>query len=258
MPTISEAPSIVGPGHNLATTTDILRDRFANFLKQVDDLAADANKARESLGEAGVVTADEQRDPMIAIGIKAGKLSKLLDDTRLATTLPLRTEVTETNSFFQTLADRMDRIKTRFEEIVGAYDRKKRDDERRKAAEAARLAQEESDRKLAEAQAAQGSVEADVIVNEAIVAEQRADRLAAAATSAGTGPTKTEVGTISSSAPWTCSIEDWSKIDITEFRDQFSAAEIEKAVRAHVRKFKDTRPLKGVRIFQEEKTRFRG
>ncbi|MER9961682.1 hypothetical protein NKJ72_12055 [Mesorhizobium sp. M0045] len=258
MPTISDAPSIVGPGHNLATTTDILRDRFADAIKEVDRIAERANKAREALGEAGAVDDDKQRDPLVQVGIDAGKLSKTLDATRLMTTQPMRDEVAETNKFFQALQDRMDRIKTRFEEIVGVYDRKKRDEERRKAAEAARLAQEESDRKLAEAQAAQGRVEADVIVNEAIVAEQRADRLAAQATSAGTGPTKTEAGTISSSAPWTCSIEDWSKIDITEIRDQFSAAEIEKAIRAHVRKFKNTRPLKGVRIFQDEKTRFRG
>ncbi|TIS37548.1 hypothetical protein [Mesorhizobium sp.] len=258
MPQISEAPSIVGPGHNLATTTDILRDRFAGFLKQVDSIADEANRARDALGEGGVIDKDEQRDPLIAIGLKAGKLSKTLDETRLSTTKPLRDEVSETNKFFEALAARMDKIKTRFEEIVGVYDRKKRDEERRRAAEAARLAQEEADRKFAEAQAAQHSVVSDVIMNEAVVADQRAERLAAVATTAGTGPTKTESGTISSSAPWTCSIDDWSKLDITEFKDQFSTADIEKAVRAHVRKFKNTRPLKGVKIFQDEKTRFRG
>lgn len=258
MPQVSEAPSIVGPGHNLASTTDFLRDRFAGILTEVDALAERANKAREVLGEEGVVSADEQRDPLIQIGLDAGKLSKRIDATRLQTTEPLRNEVKETNTFFETLALRMDRVKTRFEEIVGAYDRKKRDEERRKAAEAARLAQEEADRKLAEAAAAQHGVESDVVLNEAIAAEERADRLVAQATTAGTGPTHTDVGTISSSAPWDFAVEDWNKVDVAELRDQFTVAEIEKAIRAHVRKFKNTRPLKGVRFFQNEKTRFRG
>lgn len=258
MPTISEAPSIVGPGHNLATTTDILRDRFADLISQVDKIADAANTARQALGEDGVIAEDAQCEPLIKVGIDAGKLSKLLDAKRLDATKPLRDEVDETNKFFQALAARMDRVKTRFEEIVGVYDRKKRDNERRAAAKAAAEAQEEADRKLAEAESAQHSVAADVIVNEAIVAEQRADRLAAQAVSAGTGPTRTEAGTISSSAPWTHAVEDWSKVDIAELRDQFTVAEIEKAIRGHVKKFKNTRPLKGVRIFQEEKTRFRG
>ncbi|RWC91691.1 MAG: hypothetical protein EOS72_03280 [Mesorhizobium sp.] len=205
-----------------------------------------------------MVEFDEQRDPLIQIGIDAGKLAKAIDGKRLDTTKPLRDEVDETNKFFQALGARMDRIKTRFEEIVGVYDRKKRDEQRRQAAEAARLAQEEADRKLAEAQAAQHSVVADVIVNEAIVAEQRADRLAAAAATAGTGPTRTDAGTISSSSPWTFAVEDWQKVNVAELRDQFSVAEIEKAIRAHVKRFKNTRPLAGVRIFQDEKTRFRG
>lgn len=255
---VSDAPSIAGPGHNLATTTDILRDRFGDLIGQVDSFADRANNARAVLGEEGVVADDKQRDPLVSIGLDAGKLSKLIDAKRLETTKPLRDEVDETNKFFNALSARMDRIKTRFEEIVGAYDRKKRDEERRRAAEAALLAQEEAGRKLAEAQAEQHSVVADVIVNEAIAAEQRADRLAAAATTAGTGPTRTEAGTISSSSPWTFAVEDWQKVDVAELRDQFSVAEIEKAIRAHVKKFKNTRPLKGVRIFQDEKTRFRG
>lgn len=255
---MQSSETVAGIGHNKPSVTDILRDTFVSIIKEVDDLANRANAARDALGEKGLVTTDEQRDPLISVGIDAGKLSKRLDETRLAHTKPLRDEVAETNKFFETLVSRMDRVKTRFEEIVGLYDRAKRDEERRRAAEQAKLAEEEAQRKMADAAAAQHSVESDVILNEAVEADERAQRLSAAATSAGTGPTRTEVGTISSSAPWTFSVEDWSKVNIAELRDQFTVAEIEKAIRSHVRKFKNTRPLAGVRIFQDEKTRFRG
>jgi hypothetical protein len=258
MQQVSEAPSIAGPGHNLATTADILSDRFAGIIKEADGIAAAANEARDALGETGKVASDEQRDPLISIGIKAAKLAKRLDETRLDTTKPLRDEVSETNNFFNAMISRMQRVQTAFEELVGRYDRAKRDEERRKAAEAARVAEEEARRKLEEAEKEQGTVVGDAVLEEAVQAEERAQHLASVATLVGTGPTRTDAGTVSATAPWTHVVEDWSKVDLTEIRDQFTVAEIEKAIRAHVRKFKNTRPLKGVRIFQDEKTKFRG
>lgn len=255
---ISEAPSIAGPGHNLATTTDVLRDRFQGLIEEVDELADSATKARENLGESGKIINAEQCEPLIKLGVDAGKLSKRLDETRLSTTLPLRDEVSETNNFFNAMVSRMDRVKSTFEDLVDVFAREKRIAEQRAAAEAARVAEEEARAKLAEAEQAEHSVVSDVVLNEAIQAEEKAARLAAVATSVGSTPLKTDGGTASSSKPWTFSVVDWSKIDVTELRDQFTVAELEKAIRGHVRKHKNTRPLKGVRIFQDEKTTFRG
>ena len=69
---------------------------------------------------------------------------------------------------------------------------------------------------------------------------------------------RTDGGTISTVKNWDFQVTDWSKLDLRQLRDSFSVAEIEKAIRAHVRKHKDTKQLAGVRIFQSERTQLRG
>ena len=255
--TTSEAVAEIG--HNQPpSTTDLLRQRFADEIKEVDELAAKATAAKEKLGEHVEVTDDDQVSDLVEIAVKAGKKSKALDKKRLETTQPLRDEVDEVNKFFATLTARMNRVKTVFEELVGQWDRKKRAEEQRKAAEAARLAEEEARRKLDDAAAASHSVEGDVIMNEAAAAERKAQIATHQATKAGAGPTRTEGGTVSATKSWDFHVENWDALDLSQLRDSFTVADIEKAIRAHVRKHKNTRPLKGVKIFEDTKTRLRG
>lgn len=255
---VSDAPSIAGPGHNLASVTDILKDRFSGLIDEVEALANQANAARDALGTPATVTTDEQRDQLTRLGLDAHKLGKRLDETKLATTKPLRDEVAETNGFFQTLATRPDKIKTAFQQLVGTYDEAKRAAERRKAAEVAEQARQEAQRKLDEAAASSHGVMSDVVLKEASDAEHRAAVLENAALSAGSGPTRTEGGTISRVTKWDFRIVEAAKIDLNKLRAHFSLAEIEKAIRAHVRANRDTAPLAGVEIFPDSKTQFRG
>jgi hypothetical protein len=180
----------------LATAADVLRDRFKPLLDEVEDLAKRATNAKNALTD-GAIANDNERDPFIALGIEARKLAKRLGETKLATTKPLRDEVTETNRFFDTVILRPETIQSAFETIVGRYDAKKREEARVAAAEVARLAQEEAKRKLEEAAASSHSVLGDVLMQEAVDAEHKAAVLVNDAITAGSGPTRTEAGTVS-------------------------------------------------------------
>lgn len=247
---------VAGIGHNNPPLTEILKIEFAALLDEVESLAAEANSVKRMIDENGLNSRDDLL-PLIEIGKAATKLGPKIDKMRLGRTQVFRDAVDEANRFFAAPKDRVERIKNGFAAKVGEFDRAERERERREAAERARLAQEEAQRKLEEAAAAQHSVMSDVVMNEAAEAEHRASRAAIDATKAGTGPTKTDAGTVSQSSPWTFAVEDWDKVDIAELRDQFTVADIEKAIRAHVRKHKNTKPLKGVRFYQEAKTSFR-
>lgn len=255
---VSDAPSIAGPGHNLASVTDILKDRFVDLINEVESLAKEANEARDALGTPPKVITDEQRDDLTRLGIAARKLSKRLDETKLATTKPLRDEVAETNTFFQTLGARPDKIKTAFEQLVGTYDEEKRAEARRIAAERAERERAEAQRKLEEAAATSHGVMSDVVLKEAEAAEHRAQVAANEAMAVGSGPTRTEAGTISQRTSWTFRITDASKIDLNKLRPHFGIADVEKALRAYVKAHRDTAPLAGVEFFPDHKTQFRG
>lgn len=255
---VSDAPSIVGPGHNLATATDILKDRYVDLMNEVEDLAKRANVAREALGNPPKIDTDEQRDDLTKLGIEARKLSKRLDETKLATTKPLRDEVAETNTFFQTLGARPDKIKGAFEQLVGEYDEAKRAEARRAAAVEAERQRNEALRKLEEAAATSHGVLSDVVLQEAEAAERRAQVAENEAMAAGSGPTRTAAGTISQRTSWTFRIADVSKVDLNKLRPHFGIADIEKALRSYVKAHRDTSPLAGVEIFPDTKTQFRG
>ncbi|MBA1141725.1 hypothetical protein [Mesorhizobium neociceri] len=257
MQQVSDAPSVVGPGHNLATTADILRDRFKPELDEVEDLAKRATAAKNALTD-GAIANDNERDTFVSLGIEARKLAKRLGETKLATTKPLRDEVTETNRFFDTVTVRPETIQSAFETIVGKYDIKKREDARIAAAAEAQRAQEEAKRKLDEAASSSHSVLGDVLMREAADAEHRAQVLVNEAITAGSGPTRTEVGTVSSRVTWTHRITEPGKIPLEKLRPYMSIDDIDKFVRAYVRANKNTAPLPGVEIFHDQKTSFRG
>ncbi|TIL29976.1 MAG: hypothetical protein E5Y87_05800, partial [Mesorhizobium sp.] len=98
---------------------------------------------------------------------------------------------------------RPETIQSAFETIVGRYDAKKREEARIAAAKVAQLAQEEAKRKLEQAAASSHSVLGDVLLQEAVDAEHKAAVLVNEAVTAGSGPTRTEVGSVSATARWT-------------------------------------------------------
>lgn len=246
----------VGIGHNNPPLPDRLKGEFMALMDEVESLAKDANAAKAAIDDRGLNN-DEDLLPLVEIGKAATKLGPKIDKTRLDRTQELRADVETINGFFNVMRDRVDRIKKGFASKVGEYEADKRAREKREAAEQARIAEEEARQKLEEAAQAKHSVMSDVVMNEAAEAEHRASRAAIQATKAGSGSTKTDAGTVSLTGAWTFAVEDWDKVDLAELRDQFTVADIEKAIRAHVRKHKNTKPLKGVRFYQEARTSFR-
>lgn len=250
--------NMAGMGHNMPpqTTTERLSADNADLLDRVQALADEANKVKEKIDADGLKT-DDDLLPLVAVGKTAAKLFTEIDATRLATTKPLRDEVEVINGFFNSPSVRVKRIKDAFAEKAGEYDREKRAKEAREAAERARIAQEEAAAKLKEAADARHSVLGDVIMNEAAALEDASKKAAREAVKAGTGPTRTEVGTVSQTGRWTAEIEDADKIPLEQLRQFIKLTDLEKFVRAYAAHHKDTRPLPGVRIFRDTKTTFR-
>lgn len=154
--------------------------------------------------------------------------------------------------------NRLDDLAVELGAIAGDYDAKKREAERRAAAAQAELAAAEAKRKLEETATTTHGVLSDVVLQEAEQAEHKAQVLANHAMSAGTGPTRTEAGTLSQRKAWTFRITDASKIDLNKLRAHFGIADIEKAIRGHIKANRDTVQLAGAEIFADTKATFRG
>lgn len=245
-----------GIGHNRPPISETLPEDHAKLLDRVQALANRANAVKEIVDEKGLKS-DEDVEPLIAVGKEATKLEKELDETRLATTKPLRDEVDAINAFFKTPAARVTRIKQAFAEKVDGYVEEKKAREAREAAERARLAEEAAAARLKEAEEARHSVLGDVILNEAAALEDAAQKAAHEAVKAGTGPARFEAGTASQSGKWTFEIEDADKIPLEQLRPFVKLADIEKFLRAYATANRNTKPLAGVRFFRETKTSFR-
>ncbi|WP_157179755.1 hypothetical protein [Rhizobium leguminosarum] len=247
---------MAGIGHNMPPLADRLAIDHKALLDKVQSLADRANAAKAVADEKGL-NGDDDILPLIEIGKDASKLVKEIGDTRLATTKPLRDDIETINGFFNVAGTRADRIKGAFAEKVGEYDREKRAREARDAAERARIAQEEAAAKLEEAQNAEHSVLGDVVMNEAAVLEEAAQKAAREAVKAGTSPTRTEAGTVSTSGRWTAEVIDSDKIPLEQLRPFIKLADFEKFCRAYAQANQDRKPLPGVRIFRDSKTSFR-
>lgn len=251
-----DASETAGIGHNKPPLAQQLEIDYIELLNRVTALADSANAAKATVDASGL-NSDDDIVPLVNVGKQATKLVAEIDTIRLSTTKPLRDDIETINGFFNTLSARTKRIKDAFAEKVGEYDREKRAREAREAAERARVAQEEAAAKLQEAQDAAHSVMGDVVLNEAAILEEAAQKAAREAVTAGTGPTRTEAGTISQSGRWTAEIIDASKIPLEELRHFIKLADLEKFVRAYATHHKDSKPLPGVRIFRDAKTSFR-
>jgi hypothetical protein len=233
-------------------------DRVEALAKKANDVKALVDAAEKPDADGGIAGLnDEIVEKMVEVGKEATKLDREVDDERKDTTKPLRDDVDTINGFFNTMLGRTSRIKTAFSEKVDTYITAKQDEERRQAAERARIAEEAAAAKLQEAQDAQHSVMSDVLLNEAARAEEEAQMAATAAVKAGTGPTRMATGTISQSTKFSFEILDTDKIPLESLRPYIKLADFEKFVRAFVATHKDKKPLAGVRIFPDTKTTFR-
>ncbi|WP_378952211.1 hypothetical protein [Mesorhizobium sp. ANAO-SY3R2] len=263
--------TVAGMGHNKPPLIDVLRDQFQSRMKEVEAVAKRANELRKVdadnkplLGDDNkpipFIVNDEELGKVAEVAVEARKLSKQLDELRLAETEQYRTASKTTNDFFGELTGRLNTIKTTLESWATTYNDEKEASERRRLAEEARKAQEEAAKRLAEAAAATNSVEGDVVLIEAQKAEQKAEHAAAVATgsSADLVRTKTSGGTVSSTGRWTFRIDDFTKIPLEKLRPFLSVPDIERALGKYATANQDKAPIDGVTFFKTNKATFRG
>ncbi len=267
---VSDAPSIVGPadaglGHNKPPVSVLFVEDHKDLIDEVEALAGRANAAKDGLTD-GKIANDNQRDTWVAIGIAAKKVAKQVCETRDEVVGPIREELNDWNKLFgvnvnpqpESLHARCLRIKNAAESLAGAYADHQRAEAQKAAAAAAEAARQEAQRKLDEAAASTSEIVADVALQDALKAEHKAKHLEAQALGAGSGPVRTEAGTIGERKSWDFRIVDIAKVDLNgPLRAHIGIDVIEKAIRAHIRANRDTVPLAGVDIFQSSKAQLR-
>jgi len=239
-------------GDNKAPIGDVLEADFADLRRRVADMTArlEADAPQTVTGE----------DDMIALGnliTEARRLSKEIEATRSEEGRPLFDAKKKVDAFFKDLTALIDRAERPLRDRADDYTRRKEAEQReiaRRKAEEARRAEE------AARQRAEAAKSADAGGRAAARAETLAAQADADLAAADSARVKVSSGgvTASSRASWTFYIDDYAAMDLNEIRPFLDRKAVEAAVRAMVRIQKGETRLKGVTVYQETKTQFRG
>lgn len=239
----------------LLTLTQLKAD-FVHVEKAVAELEA------ESAELPPVLEDDEDLTLATAVAVKLIKYGKRCETIRTEQNRPYLDATETVNDYFKRdLIARLNKAKARIEEISTAYQRKKAAREqalREEQAAIARRQAEEAAQKVTEA-VKTGDVKA---ATAAVTQSNSLSAFAERATSAATAPTssmattKTEAGTAGLVDKWTFEDLDMSKIDLEALRPFIAQTAIEQALRAFIKAGR--REITGARIFNDNKTRFRG
>lgn len=279
-----EAAELVDPrlaiGGNNPPIKERLGDEFEELLATADNLVGRADATVDptddkTLGAASDLVKD------------IASLLKRTNGARESEKAPFLNAGREVDSFFMPIKERAEKAKVALERRVTAYLRRKADEERRQReeeerrardearrlfeeaqerdrqaraaeAEAARQKAEENKTAEAEARATQTTheVQANLALQDAADAERDANAAgrAAAAKPAELARTRGESSLATLATVWRFEITDINAIPLEQLRAFIPRADIEKAVRQHVRIHKDKR-IAGVRIYEEAQAR---
>lgn len=233
---------------------DRLNKDHAALLKRRDDLFA-------AIGRTPTEIPDEETAGKMAdfVDMQIDAFLERVDEVHKTEKAPFKAAVDTVDSFWHTLKDAIAEGKKNINKVRKAYADKKDALERARRQEAARLAQEEADRKAREAEAARRSanpVKAAVATSEATqaaaVAEQAAEATTATPAQLGRS-TGAGGGTTSLTRFWDHADLDRNKIDLEALRHHLAGDAIDKAIKAWIKVNKNELPAKqiaGVRIFQ--------
>lgn len=248
------APSPTGDNVRPLITEDQLKIDFAHVEAAVAKLEAEADAAPPALED------DDDLAVITGLDGKLGKFAKRIDDIRDEQKAPFREAGDLIQRHFKALEARCTTARAKVAAIGKRYLDKKRADE-----EAARRAEEARLRAIAEEQAktAKAAMNAGDLAgataahNAATAAETRAAEAAKPAKPSEATRTATAAGTASLQGEWKFEITDFNALVTTlgPLGPQFTRTEIEKAIRAFVRK--GHRELSGVRIYQDTAFRTR-
>jgi hypothetical protein len=225
----------------------------ASVLELEDAFKVDVPSVLEDDEDLAIVT----RNGTVVIA-----LLKRIEDARKEQVKPFQAAETTVNDFLKReLPNRLATIKTALERLSTAYQRKKaareqkvRDDH----AKAARDLAAQAAAKVAEAVKIGDVKAATVAVTESNSLTAFANKAAAAAAVSVNSMAKlsTDAGSASLVDNWTFEDLDLDKIDLVALRPFFPRAAVEQAMRAFIKSGR--REIAGARIFNDNRTRFRG
>lgn len=254
---IVDNPRAVAGGNNPPPLREILAEKHAEIAVSIDGLADRANSAPKEiatdadLGRVGDIVKD------------ARALNKRIDKVRDDEGRPHLEAKREIDAFFKGHMERLDRVAATLQKRADQYQAAKAAEARRVAEDKARREREEADRqrRIAEEEAARNRPTAALKhADKAEVAEERAAEAeaAAAASNADLTRVRSETGTVASARTgWDFEITDYAAVPLEALRPYLARAEVEKAIRQHVRINKNAVPLAGVRVFESVKAAFR-
>lgn len=255
-PAVPAAEGFVSRAHNMPDDLKArLEASYEDLAERVERLAAAANDLPRTVETDADVGKIGDHVKLVAAAAKDAEAM------RVAEKEPHLKAGREVDGFFKAFSERLNRMKTILENRVGDYLREKARREREERLEQARREREEAERRAreaAEAEAAARPVEADRRLDQAAEAENRAvmtERSAAkpaadlARTRSDTGGSLSTLATV-----YEFEIVDVEKIDLEAIRPFIAKDSLEKAVRAFVKVHKDSRTIRGVRIWKDEKT----
>ena len=252
---IAENPRAIIGDNRPPSMTEILAEKHARILAEVEELAGRANAAPKKIANEG---------DLGAIGdiVRSSRLlTKNLDTTRKEEKEPHLTAGREIDGFFGAQAERLDRVTRSLQSRADDYQRERAAEERRRREEEARKAREEEarQREIARRAEEEGRIAAAAKANDraersevkAIQADARAQDSAADLTRL-----RTETGTVvTTKTSWDFEITDLAGVSLDTLRPYLPRADIEKAIRTFVRV--GGRELAGVRIFEKQQAAFR-
>lgn len=213
------------------------------------DIADRATRLVASLERAPAEITSEDEAGRVADAIsQIAKTVKRIDARRDEALEPHEAAKRATSAFFRKIAEPLEDGKRRLNRLQDGWMQKKRDAARKaneEAAERARLAREEARRAAAE-EAARTTTQVAVLPEQIPEPPKpEPSRLAI----------RGDYGGVSSSVTrWDFEIESLADVPLSALRPFISRAVFETLIRAYINAWKDTKPLKGVRIFKRDST----
>lgn len=252
---LAENPRAVMGGNRPPSMRQILTEKHAAILAEVEDIAGRASDAPKKI-------ASEEDIGKVGDIVKASRLLvKNLDTARKEEKEPHLTAGREIDGFFGAQAERLDRVTRVLQQRADEFQRERAAEERRKREEEARKAREEQDRqrdlarKAEEANRAAAAAKANDRAERAEVKAVQADARAQDS-AADMTRVRTEQGTVvTTKTTWDFEITDFAGVSLEALRPYLPRADVEKAIRTFVRV--GGRDLAGVRIFEKQTAAFR-
>lgn len=244
-------------GHNRATLTEILSEKYADLAKKVEAIAVRANTAPRKI---------ETDDHLATIGklvVDTRALFKDADKAREAEKEPFLKGGREVDAFFSVFKDRLDRIGRAFQQISDDHARAVAAKRRAEAEAAAKAAREEAERQAEiarRAEEANRTKTAEKHGARAGEAERAAEAAEAVASSSAADLVRErlDTGVLSTArTEWTFEITDYAAIPLDILRPYMKREHVEQAIRALVKIQKNATSVPGVRIFEDTKASFR-